>query len=174
MVPDPETQDPPPGNLASRADGRNRAAWLRHLPPGRDLESVDLLGEQSLPRAWRKLWHANPEMPAVIDLTGATERTVTRGELDRRTERIAFALHRLGLQPRDRVLISAGASVSLLTLYVAVLRLGAVPVPANTAYRERELQHIVERAVILAKGALIGLDELPDEVLGAARQASGT
>src|SRR5207244_529872 len=28
----------------------------------------------------------------------------------------------------------------------------------------RELQHIVERAVILAKGAIIGVDDLPDEV----------
>jgi DNA-binding NtrC family response regulator len=38
----------------------------------------------------------------------------------------------------------------------------------------RELQHIVERAVILAKGAVIGVDDLSDEVLGTARQTSGT
>jgi len=28
------------------------------------------------------------------------------------------------------------------------------------------LQHILERAVILAKGAIIGVDDLPDEVRG--------
>ncbi len=143
MGPDRVTKESVPGSLASRGDRHNRAAWARHLPPGLDLETVDLLRERSLPKAWRNWWRADPESPSVIDLTGAVERTITRGELDLRTQRLALALHRLGLRRQDRVLVSARASVSLLTLYIAVLRLGAVAVPANTAYRERELQHIV-------------------------------
>jgi len=131
------------GVLRDRGDPRNRAAWERHLPPGVSLKTIDLLAGQTLPRAWHRRWEDGPDRPAVFDLTDERESTLTRGDLDRRTAALAAGLWRLGLRPQDRVLISAASSAPLVLLYVAVLRLGAVAVPANTAYRERELQHIV-------------------------------
>src|SRR5262249_41881414 len=73
-------------------------------------------------------------------------RTVRAAELD---ERSAIAAHRLaahGLVPGDRVLMSAQTSLDLVLTYVGALRLGLVVVPTNTAYRARELQHIVSDA----------------------------
>ncbi len=129
--------------LSDQGTERDRAAWRRHCPPGRGLEGIDLLARQSLPRAWRSLWADDPAAPAVVDLTGDTERVVTRGELQERTAHLAAHLAHLGVSPGDRVLVSAHTSLNLLLYYVAALRLGAVVVPANTAYRERELRHIV-------------------------------
>jgi malonyl-CoA/methylmalonyl-CoA synthetase len=42
--------------------------------------------------------------------------------------------------------MSAGTSVALVEAHVAALRLGLVVVPANTAYREREIAHLVSDA----------------------------
>ncbi|HWJ96587.1 MAG TPA: AMP-binding protein, partial [Acidimicrobiales bacterium] len=46
----------------------------------------------------------------------------------------------------DRMLLSAGASTELVVAHGAALRLGLVVLPANTAYRERELAHLVRDA----------------------------
>jgi DNA-binding NtrC family response regulator len=43
----------------------------------------------------------------------------------------------------------------------AIRALGDYDWPGNV----RELQHVVERAIILTKGGIIGVDDLPDEVL---------
>ena len=44
------------------------------------------------------------------------------------------------------MLFSARSSLELVIAHVAALRAGIVVVPANTAYRERELAHIVTDA----------------------------
>ena len=48
-----------------------------------------------------------------------------------------------GLEAGDRMLFSATTSLDLVIAHIAALRAGLVVVPANTAYRERELAHIV-------------------------------
>jgi malonyl-CoA/methylmalonyl-CoA synthetase len=68
---------------------------------------------------------------------------VRAGELDRATRRVAARLAGAGLRPGDRILMSAATSVELVEAHVAALRLGLVVVPANTAYREREIAHLV-------------------------------
>jgi malonyl-CoA/methylmalonyl-CoA synthetase len=68
---------------------------------------------------------------------------VTAGDLDRASRRVAARLAGAGLRPGDRILMSAGTSVDLVEAHVAALRLGLVVVPANTAYREREIAHLV-------------------------------
>jgi malonyl-CoA/methylmalonyl-CoA synthetase len=64
-------------------------------------------------------------------------------ELDEASRRVAGRLQAAGLKPGDRMLFSAQASVELVIAHIAALRSGIVVVPANTAYRERELAHIV-------------------------------
>jgi malonyl-CoA/methylmalonyl-CoA synthetase len=68
---------------------------------------------------------------------------VTAGDLDRASREVAARLAGAGLRPGDRILMSAATSVELVETHVAALRLGLVVVPANTAYREREIAHLV-------------------------------
>jgi len=71
---------------------------------------------------------------------------VTAGDLDRRSQAAAVRFRSLGLRAGDRVLFSGGASSNLVALHVGALRAGLVVVPANTAYGQAELAHIVSDA----------------------------
>jgi malonyl-CoA/methylmalonyl-CoA synthetase len=120
----------------------NRAAWQRHLPQGTGVEGLDLLVGESLPQVWRARWDEAPEAIALVDLAdGGT--SLSREDLKHHTAAMATLLSARGLKPGETVLMSAGASTNLILAHVAALRLGAVVVPVNTAYRERELDHIV-------------------------------
>jgi malonyl-CoA/methylmalonyl-CoA synthetase len=114
--------------------------WRAHLPEGVDPERLDLLGAGSLPAAWRRLAEAGPERPA---LWAEGRGWVSRGELAAAGARVAGRLWRAGLAPGDRVLVSAATSMDLVVAYLGALRMGLVVVPVNTAYREREVAHIV-------------------------------
>ena len=94
----------------------------------------------TLPRAWAARCSEAPDRPVLWE-----ERRgwVTAGDLDRASRRIAARFAGAGLRPGDRILLSAGTSVDLVEAHVAALRLGLVVVPANTAYREREIAHLV-------------------------------
>jgi len=115
-------------------------AWAVHLPAGMDPGAVDLLAEESLPSAWRRRAEEAPDRPA---LWAAGPGWLTRGALERNSRRVAGRFHRAGLAPGDRVLCSAATSMELVVAYLAALRLGLVVVPANTAYLEREIAHVV-------------------------------
>ncbi|MFI5046176.1 MAG: AMP-binding protein [Acidimicrobiia bacterium] len=114
------------------------SAWARHLPPGIDPATLDLLAERSLPAAWAARWASDPAVPAIGD--GRT--WVTAADLEDRTRRVAGRLVGAGVQPGDRVVVSGSASIDLVTAHVAALRAGLVVVPVNTAYREREVAQI--------------------------------
>ena len=114
--------------------------WARHLPPGVDPGSVDLLARRSLPAAWAANWAAAPDAPAVHGDDG----WLTNGHLDERSRRVAGRLAGAGLWTGDRVVMSAGTSTELVVAHVAALRLGLVVVPVNSAYRAREIGHIVD------------------------------
>jgi len=119
---------------------KNSHGWEAHLPDGVDPDRLDLLAAGSLPAAWRRLAEAGPERPALwADRPG----WVTRGTLDAASARAAGRLRRAGLAAGDRVLVSAATSMDLVVAYLGALRMGLVVVPANTAYREREVAHIV-------------------------------
>jgi malonyl-CoA/methylmalonyl-CoA synthetase len=115
-------------------------AWAVHLPAGMDPDGVDLLAEESLPAAWRRRAGDAPDRPA---LWSAAAGWLTRGDLERASRRVAGRLHRAGLAAGDRVLCSAATSMELVVAYLAALRLGLVVLPANTAYLEREIAHVV-------------------------------
>jgi malonyl-CoA/methylmalonyl-CoA synthetase len=96
---------------------------------------------------WGRSWADDPER-SVLSLVaegegdGAPRRWVTAGELDRRTRRAAALLAAAGAGPEERVVWSAGPSLDALSAVLGALRLGAVVVPANPAYTERELTHV--------------------------------
>ncbi len=118
-------------------------AWAAHLPAGMRAEELDLTGLRSLPAAWRQIWAAAPERVVLTDVTG---RSLTAAQLEAATSAAAGRLAGAGLTPGDRVLMSAEASIELVIAHVAALRAGLVVVPANTAYRERELAHLITDA----------------------------
>jgi len=103
---------------------------------------VAALGEVGLTSAWVRRWSEDPGRTVVSD-GGAW---VTGSEMVDRTAQVAGRLHAVGLEPGDRLLLSATSSVELVVAHVAALRLGLVVVPLNPAYRQREVGHVVADA----------------------------
>ncbi|MCB0963576.1 MAG: AMP-binding protein [Acidimicrobiales bacterium] len=125
--------------------------WAAHLPPGTDVGDVDLAPAPNLTAAWAARWRSAPDHPVVAGPAAggglhADLRWLTGAELDEASAAVAAALGARGVVPGDRLLLSAEPSVELVLAYVAALRAGAVVVPANTAYRARELAHVVADA----------------------------
>jgi malonyl-CoA/methylmalonyl-CoA synthetase len=119
-------------------------AWSVHLPDGVTVDA--LTADGSLPDRWARLWKEAPEAIAVTMPNADGPSTLTRGDLAARSAAAAAALTARGLKRGDRVLFSAPPSLAYLLLYVAALRLGAVVVPANTAYTRPELHYIARDA----------------------------
>jgi malonyl-CoA/methylmalonyl-CoA synthetase len=95
----------------------------------------------TLTAAWVARWADAPERVVLIDpVSGAA---LSGGGLAHRTAGVAARLAAAGVGVGDRVLLSCAASVDTVVAYTAILRLGAVVVPANTAYTAGELAHIV-------------------------------
>ncbi len=137
----------------------------------------------SISRALSGLAQSDPDHPAITCGT----RTVTRGELDRSTNRLARAYAALGVAAGDYVTIALANSVEFYESAIAAWKLGAVPQPISHRLPQRERAAIIELArPALAVGvepsehpgfACIGVgwqpdpslsdDELPDVVSAA-------
>lgn len=131
--------------------------WRAHLPPGVGPDEVRLGARGSLPAAWAASWTAAPDAPL---LRGTSGEWLSAAALQEATARVAGRLAAAGLHAGDRMLFSAGSSLELVIAHVAALRAGIVVVPANTAYRERELAHIVDDA--RPRAALVDDDSRAD------------
>jgi malonyl-CoA/methylmalonyl-CoA synthetase len=121
-----------------------RPGWAVHLPGAGETAGGGAWAEpppgRTLPEVWAARFEEEPDRPLLWE-----ERRgwVRAGDLDRSSRGVAARLAAAGLRPGDRILMSAGTSVELVEAHVAALRLGLVVVPANTAYREREIAHLV-------------------------------
>jgi len=67
----------------------------------------------------------------------------TGADVESLTRAAAGRLSAAGIRAGDRVLLSCSPSIDTVIAYVAILRLGAVVVPANTGYTRGELEHVV-------------------------------
>ena len=85
-------------------------------------------------------------------------RSFTFGEIDRRANRTAQALARRGLRTGGRLCVQLANCVEMIDLYLACTRLGAIFVPINILYRDREVAHIVRDA---EPATMITAAELP-------------
>jgi len=70
-------------------------------------------------------------------------RTLTFGEVDTRASRMGHALAARGLGRGHRLCVHLANRLEFLDLFLGCLRLGAIFVPINILYREREIAHIV-------------------------------
>lgn len=77
----------------------------------------------------------------------------TFAEVNERVNRTASALQKLGIVPGDRVGVMLPNDVDFPVCWLAIARLGAVIVPTNTGYQERDLTYVLydsgARAIIL-------------------------
>jgi malonyl-CoA/methylmalonyl-CoA synthetase len=73
-------------------------------------------------------------------------REFTFGEIDERSTRMAGALAARGVEEGDRVCVYLSNRIELIDVFLACVKLGAIFVPINILYREREIAHIVEDA----------------------------
>ena len=111
----------------------------------------------------------SPDRPALrFSAPDGTRADLTYSELFAEARRLAAGLHARGLRRGDRVAFFLGNRPEFVTAYLAVIRLGAVMVPLNLAYRRREIAHILEdarpRLLLTERSQLAVLEELePDE-----------
>ncbi len=88
----------------------------------------------------RSRFPENPDHPFLMEPGGGT---LTYGDLDTQSARLAGYLKSLGSQPGDRVVVQVDKSPDAVVLYVACLRAGLVYVPLNIAYTEAEVSYFL-------------------------------
>lgn len=79
------------------------------------------------------------------DETGALA-SLTFGLLEARSNRLARALTARGVAQGDRLAFLLPNGVAFIDLFLACIKLGAIVVPVNILYREREIGHILHDA----------------------------
>ena len=113
-----------------------------------------------------------------------SEDRVTYGELARRINRFGYALKEMGVDREDRVLLLLNDTPAFPTAFFAAMRIGAVPIPANTLLRPQDYRFFVEnsraRVVVCdemhhatVREALEGYEEERVEVIVAGGRAEG-
>lgn len=70
--------------------------------------------------------------------------------LQRRVERLARRLAATGLEARDRVVMQLPNSTGFVVAYLALTRIGAIPVMALRAHRHSEVRHFIQSAGAVA------------------------
>ncbi len=102
------------------------------------------------------------------------DRTITRSELDRRTNRLTRAYESLGVKQDDLVTIALPNSVEFYEACIAAWKLGATPQPVSARLPRAELEAIISLAnpplVVGAEGDFDGRESVsagfePDEAL---------
>ncbi len=87
--------------------------------------------------------HKAPERALIRLLDG---RSLTGADLDRDSAILASVLVAAGVTPGDRVSVQVDKSWMNVVLYLAVLRVGGVYLPLNTAYTDSEITYFVTDA----------------------------
>lgn len=70
------------------------------------------------------------------------DRRITYRDLNREVNKLAHGLQTKGIRRGDRVMLFMQNSLSLITVYFAILRAGASVLPLNVMLRHREISHI--------------------------------
>ncbi|EMA45111.1 class I adenylate-forming enzyme family protein [Halococcus saccharolyticus] len=80
-----------------------------------------------------------PEALAVGDRT----RSLTFRELSERSDRVADALERRGVETDDRVAVDMPNGVAFVCAYLGTMKCGAVPVPVNTRFTDQQTRYVL-------------------------------
>jgi malonyl-CoA/methylmalonyl-CoA synthetase len=93
------------------------------------------------------------------------EQVYTFRDIDARSNRMARALQGRGIVRGDRLCVYLSNSIEIIDLYLASVKLGAIFVPINILYRDREMSHILGDA---EPKLLVTAKEVPDLLAEAA------
>ena len=110
---------------------------------------------------WRRLVATFPDELALIDPSPAKDWRVTFRELDARTLEAARALRALGVRRDDRVAIWAENVPEWIVLELALARIGAILVTANTALKPPEIEYLLRQSESCAVFFSAGTDANP-------------
>ncbi len=116
-----------------------------------------------VPEMIRKHARRDPAHAALIDAT----RTLDYGQLDALMDRIAAAMQRDGVQPRDAIAICASASVTYAAIFLGALRAGVAVAPLSPSETAKSLAGMLDDsgATLLfldaAAAATLGVDASP-------------
>lgn len=80
------------------------------------------------------------------DNAEGTTTTLSFGEMNDRSQRLATLLTARGVKRGDRVAFFLPNRVEFIDLFLACVRIGVIVVPVNVLYREREISHILTDA----------------------------
>jgi malonyl-CoA/methylmalonyl-CoA synthetase len=120
-------------------------SWAEHLgvdPAGLNPAALrERLARGTIPQVLERASRTHPASTLSVDGVRAT-----LAELHDSACRGATVLAAHGLSPGGRVVISAGSSLDLVTVYLAALRLGATAVLLNPAYTADETRTVLARA----------------------------
>jgi len=95
--------------------------------------------DKSLAQEFREVLHKYADRTAVID--GA--RRFTYQQLDHESNRLALNLLDLGLQPLDRVVVQLPNVAEFVLLYLALQKIGCIPIAALSSHRFLEVSQFV-------------------------------
>jgi long-chain acyl-CoA synthetase len=109
--------------------------WLRFYPPNIPLDIKPT--EDTLPGLLRESARRYPGQTAIIYFG----RKFSYKELDEAADHFALGLLAKGLKPGDRVALLLPNCPQFVIAYYGALRAGAIVVPCNPLYVERELEH---------------------------------
>jgi 2,3-dihydroxybenzoate-AMP ligase len=100
----------------------------------------------SIPHHFANLTTEAPDRLAVID--GAVR--FTRADIWARSERLAAHFQNIGLKAHDRVVFQLPNSADFLIAFLALTRLGVIPVMALPSHRQNEIEHYVRASGAVA------------------------
>lgn len=89
---------------------------------------------------------AHADKIALID----GDKSATYAQLVERSDRLALQLSQLGLQSRERVIFQLGNSIEFIYAFLALLRIGVIPVMTLPAHRITELRHFAQHSEAVA------------------------
>ncbi|OUM02451.1 AMP-binding protein [Variovorax sp. JS1663] len=116
-------RDPMPGVTYPPAD-----VLARYVQAG-------ALTRETLAGALVAAFERHRDRPAIV----GPQASLTHGQLDERSDRLAAALLALGIRPRERALFQLANSAELIVAVLACLKLGVIPVCTLASHRELEI-----------------------------------
>ena len=98
---------------------------------------------------WAMVARTVARLPDKVALV-AGERRETYADLDRASARLGVALRRQGIRPLDRVVLQLPNTPEFVHWYLALVRIGAIPVLALRAHRATEVRHFIRASGAVA------------------------
>jgi len=130
-----QTSSPPPGDTELDATFLQNHPWVRHYEQG----VAPRLAIPDRPLTWLLDTTASRHPSHTALLYYGTK--LTYAQFSGMANRFAIALQRLGVQKGDRVAIALPNIPHYPIAFYGALRAGAIVVPTNPLYTEREMQH---------------------------------